>query len=473
LAGTVEPVDDYSVAVVNRGTPGFVAQADGTFYLSLMRSCGAWPSGVWIDGPARTAPDGSSFSLQHWTHTFEYSLIGGEGDWRQAGFVQAGQEVNHRVLAREVPAGAGALAVRSSLGAVEPAHAVLTALKPRGNPMASGLPGDINPDAGITVRLYESTGTPVTARVRLHGGLGDAVISTVLEGSGIEPAPVDGDDVLVPLGPAQIVTLGARAALRAATSAPHAEPAQPVFTRYWLHNKGPAPAGYLPVAVHLHPAAVRLNGPADEALAHVTVACVATPTTGLVELDVPEGLVATPAGPLKYDLAAGEHADFEVLLRPRTGAPGGTWFVAARIRDQLGQTLEDVVAVTVGDPASSDLTGELLDVSLESSGLEVAPGGQATLAVRLTNRAASEIRGEAQLLSPFGTWGAGPGDVLAGPWTQGFAVPAGASRLLHCGVRAPGDARPGALWWAAVKVSAFGRVSYSAAVPVLVTDREA
>ena len=29
------------------------------------------------------------------------------------------------------------------------------------------------------------------------------------------------------------------------------EPAQPVYTRYWMHGKGPAPAGNLPVAVHL------------------------------------------------------------------------------------------------------------------------------------------------------------------------------------------------------------------------------
>jgi len=460
LPGTPEPVDDYSVAVVNRGTPGFVAQSDGSFFVSLMRSCSSWPSGVWIDGPARSTPDGGSFSLQHWTHTFEYSLVAGAGDWRQAGFVQAGQEVNHRVLAREVPAGAGPLAARSSLGAVEPSQVVLTALKPRGNPMASGLPGDIDPDAGITVRLYESTGTPVTARVRLHGGLRDAVVSNVLE-AGVEPAQADGDDVVLPVGAAQIVTLGARAALRTGSTR-HAEPAQPVFTRYWLHNKGPAPAGYLPVAVHLHPATVRLDGPDDEALVHVTVAAAAAPATGLVELDVPDGLTATPSGPMKYGLAAGEHAQFEVRLR--TGGVNGVRFVAARIRDELGQTLEDVVAVTVGEPPM----GDPLEVTVTSGPVELAPGGQATLTVELTNRAASEVRGEAQLLSPFGTWDAAPGEVVTGPWTQGFAVPAGATLQLHYAVRAPGDARPGAAWWAAVKVSTFGQVAYTATVPVTV-----
>ncbi len=537
LSGTAEPVDDYSVAVVNRGTPGFVADPDGTFYLSLMRSCGAWPSGVWIDGPARTAPDGSSFSLQHWTHTFEYSLVAGAGDWRRAGFVHAGQEVNHGILAREVPAGMGPLASRTSLGGVEPSSVVLTALKPRGNPMASGLAGDIDPDAGVAMRLYESTGAPATARVRLHGGLTDVVLSNVLEEPGevlsnmpqkpgeglfnVPQKPGEGlsnvleesgepVDAVVPLRPAEIVTLGARASLRPQGRARLTEPAQPVFTRYWLHNKGPAPIGYLPVAVHLHPIG-------DEAV-RVTVACSATPATGMVELDAPVGWAVTPAGPWKYDLAAGAHADFEVRLRPPAGAEAGTYFVAARIRDELGQTLEDAIALTVGAPDPGELLtvtlkpgdleptlkpsgqesitfepgdlkltpgdhasitlepGDLkltpaghASVTLEPGDLKLTPAGHATLTLELANHARTEMRGEAQLLSPFGTWGAGPGDVLVTPWTQGFAVPAGGRTQLHYTVRAPGDVRPGAQWWAGVKVSAFGNVHYTRVLNMLVS----
>ena len=59
--GEVRPVPlaDRSVAVLNRGTPGCVVTPDGTLHLSLMRSCSAWPSCIWIDGDRRTAPDGS------------------------------------------------------------------------------------------------------------------------------------------------------------------------------------------------------------------------------------------------------------------------------------------------------------------------------------------------------------------------------------------------------------------------------
>src|SRR5208282_2275998 len=58
-----------------------------------------------------------------------------------------------------------------------------------------------------------------------------------------------------------------------------AEPVQPVFTRYWLHGKGPAPAGNLPVAVHLSPARTALpaaqspDAPPAAAYLRLTVAC--------------------------------------------------------------------------------------------------------------------------------------------------------------------------------------------------------
>ena len=57
------------------------------------------------------------------------------------------------------------------------------------------------------------------------------------------------------------------------------EPAQPVYARYWLHGKGPAPAGNMPVAVHLSPAIVSLDGGQPGAL-RLTVACGPAPAAG-------------------------------------------------------------------------------------------------------------------------------------------------------------------------------------------------
>ena len=80
------------------------------------------------------------------------------------------------------------------------------------------------------------------------------------------------------------------------------EPAQPVYARYWLHGKGPAPAGNMPVAVHLSPAALTLDDGQPGTL-RLTVACGPEPAAGLVRLSAPDEIVLSPSGPLSYDLA--------------------------------------------------------------------------------------------------------------------------------------------------------------------------
>ena len=88
-----------TVALFNRGTLGCAVTPDGTLWMSLFRACGGWPSGVWIDGDRQTAPDGSSFAWQHWSHTFRYALASTRagGGWREAGFSAAAEEYNHEL----------------------------------------------------------------------------------------------------------------------------------------------------------------------------------------------------------------------------------------------------------------------------------------------------------------------------------------------------------------------------------------
>jgi hypothetical protein len=266
------------------------------------------------------------------------------------------------------------------------------------------------------------------------------------------------------------------------------EPAQPVFTRYWLHGKGPAPAGNLPVAVHLSP--TRLVPPG---VLRLTVACGPDGAAGAVELDVPDGLTATLPGPegmtalpgpelaLRYELPPLGHAEWELTVRGTPGAPAGHYFLAARIHDRLGQVLEDVVAVQLGLPpaparglpldelmpaveADRRAIAAELEVTVLTPELRVAAGQRGELAVRLANRAASPIRGEAQLISPFGSWAA------VHPWTRGFAVSPGKEITLRYHVRVPVTTRRGTQWWTMVKLMYFGRLYYTSAVPVDVRD---
>ena len=512
------PLADRSVALLNKGTPGCVVTPDGTMNISLMRSCSAWPSGVWLDGEKSTVPDGSSFALQHWTHTFEYALAAGPGDWRTAGFAAEGEDYNRELVTCATGLHDGPLPARASLLSVDPPAVALTALKPRGNPLASGRPGTPVPGDGVLVRLLETAGRPATARVRLPGARGRR--TDLLEEADGAPLPADDGAVTVDLPPAGVVSLVLEPELASGPAAGHAadgaatdgaatdgaatdgaatdgaaagaeqpfsrpsrrtgatEPAQPVYTRYWLHGKGPAPAGNLPVVVHIRPGRTDLAAGGSATL-QVTVGCGLDPAAGQVELDVPPGLDAGQDQPLRFDLPPGGHAAWDVTVRATPQAASGRYFVAARISDELGQQLEDAVLLTVGEQPSPDLSlpldqvialveadqqAQQDEIGLEvlTPSVELAPGQRGELAIRITNRVASQLRGEAQLVSPFGSWEA------LGPWTFGFGAGAGMAVTVSYPVTMPADARPGAHWWAVVKVMYFGRVRYSQAVPVTV-----
>jgi hypothetical protein len=73
------------------------------------------------------------------------------------------------------------------------------------------------------------------------------------------------------------------------------------------------------------------------------------------------------------------------------------------------------------------------------------------------------IRGESQLLSPWGTWRE------ARPWTQGFSAASGDTVRLSYTVTPPAGARPGSRWWALAKVMYFGRVRYTESAEIRVT----
>ena len=167
-----EPFEERTVAVLNRGVPSFAVDTDGTLHTSLMRSCTGWPSGVWIDPqPRRTAPDGSNFQLQHWTHTFDYALVAGDGDWRTAAIPARSAEFAHPLLA--VVGGADAAGGLPALGLAvgDRARRVRPARRAEGGgqPAASGSSQAVDPTEAVAVRLVETCGT--TTDVVITSGL--------------------------------------------------------------------------------------------------------------------------------------------------------------------------------------------------------------------------------------------------------------------------------------------------------------
>ncbi|MGH3971003.1 MAG: NEW3 domain-containing protein, partial [Mycobacterium sp.] len=324
------PFEPRTVALFNRGVPSFAVDTDGTLHTALMRSCTGWPSGTWIDEPRRTAPDGSNFQLQHWTHAFDYALVADAGDWRHAGIPARSAEVSHPLLAAR--GGGDGLSAVGSLLQVDAAVQV-GALKPAGNPLARGSVRRVDPHA-VAIRLVEP-----------HGADTDVVVSSPL-GTVSEAHPADllEQPVRRPRVSAlhgyQIATVLAGLDLPAVrhgaanTLAPEAETAQPLYARYWSHNRGPAPLGGLPAVAHLHPQ--RVGAPAGgEVRLRLTAAsdCSDSALAGRVVLVCPGGWSAGPAE-LPFTLPPGQCLDADVVVRVPGDAEPGHY----PVRAQLGLT---------------------------------------------------------------------------------------------------------------------------------------
>jgi hypothetical protein len=507
--GAMPQAAGCTAAVLNRGTPGFAVDSAGAMYISLLRSCTGWPSGVWIDPPRRTAPDGSNFELEHWSHVFDLALVAGEGDWRSLRCVQEAHDFNTPLLTTVVGPQQGVLPPAASLlhvsggGPQDRGSIVLSALKPAGNPLAAGrLPGE-RPGTcplEITARLYESAGSPATAILRTgeRCELEGAWAMNLLE-EGEERLPVVERQVAVRLTPAQTRTVrlrlkraGQEAAVGDRSSGmaraggdkagdAQVEVAQPVFSRYWLHNKGPAPMGNQLLAVHLGPTCVRARAGSGETALVATVSSGAAEATqaGRLQIVAPDDWGADPPSRL-FNLAAGAYTTVAVrLVVPERTRPG-RYFVAARVEDGAGQSQEDVATIDIlpsaalnhpadqpAEPApsfghpSAQAAAEL-EAHLTSDHLCVVAGSTAVLGLILANRTRSELRGEAQLVSPWETW------ALAGPWAQGFSVPPGGQSRVDFTVSVPAGSPPLSSWLL-VKAMYFGRLWYSPAVRLDVT----
>ena len=269
------------------------------------------------------------------------------------------------------------------------------------------------------------------------------------------------------------------------------EAAQPVFSRYWLHNRGPAPMGFLPVSVAITPTVARCA-----AGGRFEVSWVAANQYALQP-----GRRGQPAGPAEgwtttlpeapAVLRASGYARFRSWVVVPEGATPGQYAVAAQASpDDAGLAgsgavgvVEDVVTVFVGDSAAVD---ESLGFGMPSAAdlgrnVQARCGdGRGGPADRARDRGRHHVgrrvaRGfddghpepaephpvgdprRAPGASPWGTW-----DWVANP-TRGFTAPAGGTTTVEIEVAPPADTTPGHAWLMA-KVMWFGRAQYAETV---------
>jgi alpha-mannosidase len=458
-----EPFDARTVALINRGVPSFAVDSEGTLHTALMRSCTGWPSGTWIDEPRRTAPDGSNFQLQHWTHSFDYALVSAAGDWRQAQIPTRSAQFAQPLLAVTPGRRRGALPPAGSLLRVEPAESVqLACLKVAGNPLTAGSAARLDPNA-VALRLVETTGAGTRAVIDSDiAAVSDLHRADLLEThpESVSSLELHGYQVATVLARLDV----SRAATGAAVLGPHAEAAQPLYARYWLHNRGPAPLGGLPAVAHLHPPQVTAE-PGGEVTLRLTVASDSTDATlhGAVAVGCPDGWTATPAE-LPVTLRSGDYLHTDVLVAVPARTEPGLYPLRAELRitgDEVPaswrQPVEDVCVVAVGEAV-----GELVYLADGPTEVTLGPGEAGALSVTVGSHAGADVALEAHLISPWGTW-----EWMA-PGALGAVLPARGTVDLGFQLTPPAWLESGQ-WWALVRIGCAGRLVYSPAVKVTVT----
>lgn len=436
-----EAYADRTVGILVRGTPSFAVDTAGRLHSTLMRSCTGRPSGAWMDPPRRTAPDGSSFQLQHWTHVFEHAVVAGPGDWRAVDLVRRGREFNKPLTAVTAAPGEGPRPPARSLLGVEPADRVLIETVKR----AEGS-GD------LAVRLRETHGSPATAEMLWPS----------------DPA-AEADLLDRPLGFFEGGIQGSATTtllLLAESGMPlregEREEHQPVlFSRYWLHNTGTAPLGDAPYTV-------TCDG--IESDAKVTLAAHGEASGGPVTLEVraPEGWKSSWTRQ-HTELPAGGHVVLPLTVEPAAGAGPGEHLVRILATTPAG-TFEDVLNVTVTvpgpltDAGTAPVGRAALWVEAPERAVTVAPGARALVRARIGSTGIrSALTGRAYAVSPYGTW------QLTGPAVQPVEVPADGEAEAVFEVRPPLGTPPGE-YWMVVKAACQGRIAYGPAIAVHVSE---
>jgi alpha-mannosidase len=451
-------LDDYAVALINRGTPSFAVEPDGTLNMSLARASTGWPTGTAINFPDLNAPGGRSFQ-HHTSRRFEYSFVSGPGGWRAAGFTAAGQSVNHPLAATLAPAADGPLAATGSFLSVEPAGSlIVTAVKPQGDPLAAGSAAPLDPSDGLIVRGYEPHGRTGGVAISLAGGIASATATDLLDRPGADVRH-DGQQAHVDVHPYKITSLALRPAQAGRGQAPLAsstEPVQPVFTRYWLHNRGPAPMGNLPVTVTLRPDdSERADDARSTVELRAQIVCDLTDADYAADLRVqaPDGWSATP-GSRRVTVPAGGHVTIPISVTiPDSAAPG--WYAVAAGIEHDGQDLQDVLFLPVGEAPPEPL----LHARSQPRELTLAPGTRDGVQVQVTHTLRTPLHGHIELITPHHIW-----PVMDTP-IRSFTIPPSSTARVEFPITVPATIPPGE-FWVQPKICAYGHITYSEPIRV-------
>ena len=451
ISGERHALDDYGLALLNRGNVLASVESDNTLVLFLMHTA-AWGGTPW-------GKDRLPFFLvpEHKSHVFHYALYPHRGDWRSAQTYRAGLEYNSPLIPVATSRHRGALPASQSFLQLDGDSLVLSALKPVGNPTAAfqSKPHDLARD-GLLVRWYEAEGKATKGKLAFWQPIASARRTNLLE----EPtadAPVN------EAGAVELATDGfaietmaivpkplEKPLLRGALG-PEREAAAAVHFRHWEHNTGAGPLGYSPVGIslrgevrtglHIRQGGVTINTLQLGIVNNYTDRAI----RGTATLGVGPGWHTLPAE-VPYDLPPGGQQVTPVLLAFDDDRRSG--LVKARLEHQ-GQVYQDVLRVGSAPWVEAQMRrlGNVLEVSLRNPGVD-------------------SLEGLVALATPLESWpsrcvGAySLGEVT--PREHPFAIAPGETATVRFELRVRDEeaySRPDSIW-AVLKIACNGLVDY-------------
>jgi hypothetical protein len=440
--GESHKVDNYGVAILNRGTYANSVEKGGVVCMLLGHTC-RWYGGT------NNFPEGYLVP-ENKNHVYTYALYPHAETWREAETPRAGYAFNHPLIARQAtPAAKACLPAERAFLNVTPKNVIVTAMKPFGNPMAAFEKLQAaDARAGILLRLYDTEGIDAKARIAFAAGMRKAWSANLLEERQEDLRVTDGGLSLY-VAPFSIETVGFKPgklgrSMGSKALGAEAEPVQPVWVRSWEHDAESMPMGYGAVVCSISREVKEEDeGRTLRLKVHTVNDCTDAEVAGTARVIVPEGWSVEPAeapfrvGPLGWRMT-------EVTVRRPDASAAGQ----IKLRHQYdGQTFQDVLEVG----GAFDL-----EMTAENRGDEIV--------VTVKNPTRETVAAEVSMVTPLETWSkalVGPHALLdISPRTHGVSLDPGSTAVLRFRVKPEADCGliPLDSYWAVAKLMSNGRI---------------
>ncbi len=455
FASNESRVEDYGLALINRGNILVGTEPDGSMVMALMHTI-PWQSPLldWThDFPERK------------THVFDYSVVPHQGNWQDAGLVFEGYEFNNPLIVIQEKQHEGILPSELSFLKTSGDKCVVSAIKPvsAGVEAFSGTKKTAV-ENGLVVRLYEPEGKK--GRVEVETWFPVRYVSEVnLMERNDSPVSSDGNSFAFDLEPYSIETFKMQTEVEQEKAGTGYDPSTetPVYVKFWEQNEGAAPLGYLPVNIRIEASPDididESHKNIREIQVFVTNDYTDMPVKGNVTIETPPGIRAVPAG-FTYDVPANSEKGYPVTLVLEGQVTPG--FIRANI-DYDGMKLFDVLEFRLPRKkfghADNEKEGTRIkwDVNYQDG----------LVKVELTNPFSQAVDGMVTLAGSVETWGGcstNPiGMITVEPWRQHFHLDAGETGTVTFKVEnLPGKDEDS--FWLIAKLSYFGYLEYKPAL---------